>query len=481
MTQVPIDAQEKAQLHEIQSMEAQVLELGGVIHSCEAKAYAGMGIGIASKEALVEGTSLIRVPPSLLFTARSAASAEGHHDFVLDENLRLTAAVVQLALQLLQHRGDPTSRWKHYISALPSMVETPLQWSEEDFQELEGSTLPLDVLSRRAAIEADFEMLQKCQTTHLAQLMQRCSAEDFSWALSMVWSRAFWMRHTAAGDREATFIPYVDLCNHNHQAAQVRPSIQGVSVELASPIEDKTQLEISYGDLSNTELLVRYGFVLGENPHDKVPFFLKCDDKDASEDLQAARHQALERHDIAVNMVYKVSKAGLPEGLLTFMRIAGSLDPEALCDPSKDFSIRGDFKAEAVALWSLLLLVKGHLMQYPTSLKEDKALLASKNFRNYFHQLAVSYRVSEKSIWGRLLLCVKREGMLLISQMGKGAAEIMSEEEKEAVGDILTKIVTQPAQVEPAEPELRAELRARQEKAFVPNIPDGEPIDGPGD
>ena len=65
---------------------------------------------------------------------------------------------------------------------------------------------------------------------------------------------------------------------------------------------------------------------------------------------------------------------------------------------------------------------------------------------------------------------MKREGMVAISSMGKLAAEAMSEAEKETVGDILTKIITQPAQVEPAEPELRAQLLSSQADQFKPTL-----------
>ena len=94
------------------------------------------------------------------------------------------------------------------------------------------------------------------------------------------------------------------------------------------------------------------------------------------------------------------------------------------------------------------------------------------------HELALRHRVSEKSVWSRGLLCVKREGMVAISSMGKLAAEAMSEAEKETVGDILTKIITQPAQVEPAEPELRAQLLSSQADQFKPTLSTAVDIDG---
>jgi len=457
-----------------QALQQQVQAKGGVIVGVDVRLCEGMGIGVVATANLEQGSQVVTVSQALLFTARLASEASCSRPLEVEEGgTDLSPAVLILALQLLQHRAAGSdSAWHHYIAALPTEVDTPLLWDKEALAELDGSTVALDVVARRTAIASDYRLLQSSAgDAAVAALLGATEEADFEWALSMVWSRAFWMKHTPDGEREATFIPYVDLCNHHHEAAQVRPGVFGVRIQLdRGAMEKGQQVEISYGNLSNTDLLVRYGFVLEDNPHDYVTLFVKCDEKEASEDLQVARHLCLERHSLPIKNSYKLQKAALPAGLLCFMRISTCTDMEALLDPDKCFEERSGLHGEAVALWSLLLLVKAQLMQYPTSLKHDKALLREAQFPSYHHQLAVRHRVSEKAIWSRVLLFVKRDGMVVISSMGKLAAEAMTEEEKEAVGDVLTKIVTQPAQVESAEPELRAQLQASANAQFKPNL-----------
>ena len=335
--------------------------------------------------------------------------------------------------------------------------------------------------ARRSAIDSDYQTLCDSKDARIVEMMSQLTLVDFEWALSMVWSRAFWMRHTPDGEREATFIPYVDLANHHHSAAQVRPTHAGVVIQLESSMKAGQQVEISYGDLANSDLLIRYGFVLDDNVHDTVPLFVKCGgdkgEESATEDenLQVNRHLSLEMNGLPPNNVYKISKHGLPPTLIEFMRISTCIDTESLLDSEHNFKERGPLHGEAVALYALLLLVKGQLLLFETSLKEDKALLANKEFRGLHHELAVRFRVSQKTVWSRAMLCVKREGMVAISSMGRMAAEAMDEAEKEKVGDILTKIVTQPAQVEPVDEALRGLLRAGQRKSFSPDRTFGAP------
>ena len=461
-------------------LQQQVIDQGGEIVGVEARLCEGMGIGVVATAQLEQGTNAVTVPLSLLFTARLASEAPCSMPVQIDAGTSLTPAVIHLALQLLLHRAAGSgSAWSHYIAALPTEVDTPLRWSEEALGELDGSTVALDVAARRTAIVSDYKALLACRDTGVCKVMDVTTMEDFEWALSMVWSRAFWMKHSPNGEREATFIPYVDLCNHHHEAPQVRPGHFGVRIQLdKGAMNADQQVEISYGNLSNTDLLVRYGFVLEDNPHDYVTLFVKCEEREAEEELQAARHMCLERHSMPIKASYKLQKANLPPELLCFMRISTCTDIEALLDPNQSFTERLGLHCEAVALWSLLLLLKAQLMQYPTSLKHDKALLKEGRYRSSHHELALRHRVSEKSVWSRGLLCVKREGMVAISSMGKLAAEAMSEAEKETVGDILTKIITQPAQVEPAEPELRAQLLSSQADQFKPTLSTAVDIDG---
>ncbi|ETN10103.1 hypothetical protein PPTG_10831 [Phytophthora nicotianae INRA-310] len=85
--------------------------------------------------------------------------------------------------------------------------------------------------------------------------------KKFQWAYSMVSSRAF----KVADAPEPTLLPVIDMANHSAEnpAAHIVKTDSG-SFQLVAlrKVENGEPVTISYGNLSNAQLLCRYGFVL---------------------------------------------------------------------------------------------------------------------------------------------------------------------------------------------------------------------------
>ena len=230
-------------------------------------------------------------------------------------------ALVMLFLAVERARGR-SSRWAQWIAALPRDLSTPLHFSEEQLALLDGTTLGKAAASLRARLAAAWGRLSPAaaEVAAAAGVAAPPTLEDFKWAYSTFWSRGMAVPWPvvadatgagaagAAGARGAPppavavevvecIIPGLDFCNHAPGAA-VRWTLWGAAVaaaaEEAAEEEEEggrrdaarqgggaaraapdrvalvapaasaprpgDELLIDYGDKSQEELLLLYGF-----------------------------------------------------------------------------------------------------------------------------------------------------------------------------------------------------------------------------
>ena len=94
--------------------------------------------------------------------------------------------------------------------------------------------------------------------------------------MAVVTSRAF---RTAGPSQPAAMLPLIDMCNHSfHPNCKLQP-IGGGDLQLIAleDIAPQQPLQLSYGNLSNDFLLMDYGFVVPDNPHDRVQLSFSLD------------------------------------------------------------------------------------------------------------------------------------------------------------------------------------------------------------
>ena len=89
------------------------------------------------------------------------------------------------------------------------------------------------------------------------------------WAMACVTSRAF---RVAGPSKPASLLPLVDMCNHSFAPnAQLRAGPgKAVSLVALRALAADEPVLISYGQLSNNFFLLDYGFLIRDNPHDRV-------------------------------------------------------------------------------------------------------------------------------------------------------------------------------------------------------------------
>jgi hypothetical protein len=94
---------------------------------------------VAAKD-LPAGEPILQVPDSAWITADTAQKAS------IGKFIGSLELWLQLTLLLLAEKGQPGSSLSQYISSLPSQPNSPLFWSDEELQMLEGTQLLDSVL-----------------------------------------------------------------------------------------------------------------------------------------------------------------------------------------------------------------------------------------------------------------------------------------------------------------------------------------------
>ncbi|RZB93996.1 actin-histidine N-methyltransferase-like isoform X2 [Glycine soja] len=306
----------------MQWLQANGVELRGCkIKWCDSK----RGFGIFSDKDVSDGVMLV-VPLDLAITpmrvlqdpllgpACRAMFEEGDVDDRLLMMLLLTV-----------ERLRKNSLWKPYLDILPTTFGNPLWFSDDELQELRGTTLYRATELQKKSLLSLYEskvkdIVKKLLTLDGNSEIEVCF-EDFLWANSVFWSRALNIpmprsyvfpemqdahdicireadekrSHVKKSDnqtKEGTcnpmtgdtvwvegLVPGIDFCNHDPKpiatwevdgtglASGVPFSMYLISAA-QSPLQIDQEIYISYGNKGNEELLYLYGFVIDDNTDD---------------------------------------------------------------------------------------------------------------------------------------------------------------------------------------------------------------------
>ncbi len=164
-----------------------------------------------------------------------------------------------LAAWLALEAREPASPWRIYLDTLPVHVDVPMFRDASELAALTGTS----------AHALTFEMTRDVRDTYARlpdELRARISLADFAWGRAIVMSRAF--HAPGSFENRIALLPLVDIFNHRTDDTgwSYSPFDEALVVRTERMIEAGEEVHFSYGNRSNSHLLVHYGFVLPENP-----------------------------------------------------------------------------------------------------------------------------------------------------------------------------------------------------------------------
>ncbi|KAL2607884.1 hypothetical protein R1flu_026457 [Riccia fluitans] len=194
-------------------------------------------------------------------------------------------------LPLGMHSGETNDDAKEIIQSIASRVpgvNMDTGWSRCGRGAL-GITASLQYPPLIYQVKKRCKVLYELSTRDIPAVLETCQGEKhpfagqqvdggaLGWAMSAVSSRAFRLQNKKSGDSERVLLPLIDMCNHSfapnarlEQIPTADNSDYKLQVVAESSLESGTPLSLNYGALSNDLLLLDYGFIVVDNPYDRV-------------------------------------------------------------------------------------------------------------------------------------------------------------------------------------------------------------------
>ncbi|KAJ1459101.1 hypothetical protein M885DRAFT_561303 [Pelagophyceae sp. CCMP2097] len=274
---------------------------------------------------------------------------------------------------------------RRYMDLVPDNFDAPAMWSDEALAALQTSPV-----AKRAR---GFEAL--CDHIYAACHLQ-INPGIFQMLMAMTRSRAVSENTT----KFFSLVPLVELFNHDFEPNCLREFDGDTFTVVATrDVAAGEELTLSYGNMSNGDLLNVYGFALTENPHNSLALALEPEDVET----QSPRADAVGAAAAAVPDVL-MHDSPLAPHCLRRLRAAHALTEDVVAAQASgnddvDFGLPLSARNEREAVDALVLVVKRTLAAYKTTPGEDAALLANEQLHlEAWERAAILVRLGEKQL-----------------------------------------------------------------------------------
>eukprot|EP00897_Mesotaenium_endlicherianum_P002151 jgi/Mesen1/1964/ME000147S01051 len=293
----------------------------GICSSVVPADFVTTGRGAAAAQAMAAGDVVVRVPERLLLCSRTALASD------IGPLLSSINGLDDGALSLLwtmRERHLASSPFAPFFASLPEAFSTGLSMGPAALAELQGTLLLEELLASRQ-YDALFPALSHAHPDAFPP--ERCTWAHFMWAAQLWYSHGLRVRFPD-GRTQACLIPMANLLNHSvypHAThfSKVEAASRCLIVRALAGCARGRQCFLSYGALSDADLLLFYGFVVAHpNPYDTVPIELELPEEEDDE-LAQSRLALLERHGLGLDHMVRACThgRGLPPKLLAALRV----------------------------------------------------------------------------------------------------------------------------------------------------------------
>jgi hypothetical protein len=270
-----------------QALREAVLAQGGFVHpnvafhNSDTQQTTDKGMGVFALAALTPSTVnsdriAIKIPYQICISVEMILRNEVLAP-IFRENPGLTDYPDEiLCLGLMYARLNANAvntEWSLHTHTLPTEFNTTLYWSDTELEELKDCNVYHLTRMLKQQIANDWAQIHEPITSEYKHLFPNASLDIYSWALSVVYSRAIGITRNNVYTRVIT--PCLDMANHDMSAGT-----EASDTIVYNPEEDNVCLLVThdyaageevfavYGDYSNAKLAHTYGFVVGaDKPH----------------------------------------------------------------------------------------------------------------------------------------------------------------------------------------------------------------------
>ncbi|XP_078615379.1 SET domain-containing protein 4-like isoform X2 [Branchiostoma floridae x Branchiostoma japonicum] len=375
--------------------------------------FPGTGRGTMAARNIKAGEVIIAVPRNILISCRTVLSSKlGTELKKWSGTSRFTCAQVLSLFLLIEKNKGEDSFWYPYIRSLPNSFTTPVYFTESELNALSPSLQEKARDLKKELLHA-FNDLEPFVTSCLPELDSKFTFDAFRWAWSVLKTRTLYQedcRSPYLSNKEpqtSTLVPMLDLINHSPSAKArfgYNVNTSCYEVRVLEPYRKYDQVFISYGFEENTELMLKFGFFVPENPKD----FMKIN---LSEMLESLPQINDEERKNKVDLLFdsgllsnqNCSWNGVSWQVMSVLQVLASdgvnkdsvpsvfPKPNPLLELSQNAALSTE---QLRALQAARTLLERRLKSYETTIEEDEVLLSE--VQSPCMAMAVGSRVEEK-------------------------------------------------------------------------------------
>eukprot|EP01102_Stenamoeba_stenopodia_P015035 TRINITY_DN5081_c0_g2_i1.p1 TRINITY_DN5081_c0_g2~~TRINITY_DN5081_c0_g2_i1.p1 ORF type:complete len:323 (-),score=73.49 TRINITY_DN5081_c0_g2_i1:15-983(-) len=286
---------------------------------------------------------------------------------------------------------------------LPDQFNTSIYFTPEELDALQSSPSRVYTEERLESIQQNFEKIKSLakglwQNAEGEEDPFNLSVEGFKWALSNIWSRTVPVRFPDQEHVVAALVPLVDMFNMADPSAPDQIKVgydqNGIYYTATIDIPESTEIFARYGTLSNSQLLLDYGFALEKNRDDFMSLVMPLLESD-SDELKQRKVDLIAAIGTA-NMI-RISRAHMPNDVIRIGRIIVATNEELDNVNLDSFGEKPvNSRNEQACMEFLIRGLSNALKSYGTTIEEDTKLLQTT--KNHKLRSAIILRKGEKLI-----------------------------------------------------------------------------------
>jgi hypothetical protein len=231
--------------------------------------------GVYAVQNIPKNSTILTIPFSSLLTTCSAKNTP------LESVMNIWREDDLLALLLLyeKHTRQDQSKWSLHIQLLPLAYHNTVNFTVDELELIKGSNLYLTTHQWREQIRSDYQTIaESAPPLFQGPGMGGCdwlTFESYLWALCTIWSRFVSIRREDTVYR--AMVPFFDMLNHSPSSSVGHlflPHLDSLALMTSETLDCQHEITLHYGELSNTKLMMLYGFCLTHNPYDAIDLYL---------------------------------------------------------------------------------------------------------------------------------------------------------------------------------------------------------------
>lgn len=374
------------------------------------------GRGLLAFKKIQKGEKLFEIPDNMVLKEKLNSDVK--------KNLYFLNEYDSLAIFIIKEQTiGEKSKWRIYFEILPEEKELNLvfRWSYPDVVFLRGSKIIKASIYLKEKIKIQYSRIEKkiFSQNRLKYPESIFNIQSWEWAICLLLSRAIFLQNI----EQIALVPYADFINHNPFSTSYINSKQ-VAFSKSKEItmySDKDynkfdQIFTTYGQKSNLELLILFGFILERNPFDSIELRISLSSKDS---LFLKKENFLRDCEKTSQITFPIFYYKYPKELYEYLRFCLLNTDDFKEDDFSifDFDDQKNSNLEKAVRKIIIFACEKNLKSYSNYIFEEKFFKDVNNndlFLTKNQKIAMKQRKIEKKILIRLNINLQKETLLFL-------------------------------------------------------------------